>query len=47
LSQAKSFAEYAPESNPVTGKKDVVWFALHEDRPLFAFAGVWTEFKSD
>jgi hypothetical protein len=20
----------------------VVWFALHEDRPLFAFAGIWT-----
>jgi hypothetical protein len=44
---ANSFAEYAPESNPVTGKKDVVWFALYEDRPLFAFAGVWTEFKGD
>jgi putative SOS response-associated peptidase YedK len=25
----------------------VVWFALNEDRPLFAFAGVWTEFKGD
>jgi putative SOS response-associated peptidase YedK len=41
-----SFAEYAPEPNPET-KKDVVWFALNEDRPLFAFAGIWTEFKGD
>jgi putative SOS response-associated peptidase YedK len=24
----KSFAEYAPEANPETKKKDVVWFAL-------------------
>jgi hypothetical protein len=33
--------------NPVTKKKDVVWFALNEDRPLFAFAGIWTEYKGD
>jgi hypothetical protein len=25
--------------NPETKKKDVVWFALNEERPLFAFAG--------
>jgi putative SOS response-associated peptidase YedK len=42
-----SFSEYAPESNPATGKKDVVWFALNDDRPLCAFAGIWTEFKGD
>ena len=42
-----SFAEYAPEPNPATGKKDVVWFALNDDRPMFAFAGIWTEFKGD
>ena len=42
-----SFAEYAPEPNPETKKKDVVWFALNDDRPLFAFAGIWTEFKGD
>ena len=23
-------------------KKNVVWFALNDDRPLFAFAGLWT-----
>src|ERR1700724_1608445 len=36
-----------PEPNPATGKKDVVWFALNDDRPLFAFAGIWTEFRGD
>ena len=47
LVPANSFAEYAPEPNPDTGKKDVVWFALNDERPLFAFAGIWTEFKGD
>jgi putative SOS response-associated peptidase YedK len=47
LVPANSFAEYAPEPNPETKKKDVVWFALNEDRPLFAFGGRWTEFKGD
>ena len=42
-----SFAEYAPETNPETKKKDVVWFALDDNRPLTAFAGIWTEFKGD
>lgn len=28
-----SFAEYAPEPNPETKKKDVVWFAHGDDRP--------------
>jgi putative SOS response-associated peptidase YedK len=44
---ANSFAEYAPEPNPETKKKDLVWFALNEDRPRFAFAGIWTTFKGD
>jgi putative SOS response-associated peptidase YedK len=47
LVPANSFAEYAPEPNPATGKKDVVWFALNDDRPLFAFAGIWTEFRGE
>ncbi|MGY3034137.1 putative SOS response-associated peptidase YedK [Bradyrhizobium sp. USDA 4354] len=47
LVPANSFSEYAPEPNPATGKKDVVWFALTEDRPLFAFAGIWTTFNGD
>ena len=25
----------------------MVWFALNEDRPLFAFAGMWTTFNGD
>jgi putative SOS response-associated peptidase YedK len=40
-----SFAEYAPEPNPETKKKDVVWFAINDDRPLTCFAGIWTEFQ--
>jgi putative SOS response-associated peptidase YedK len=43
LVAANSFAEYAPEPEPVTKKKDVVRFALDERRPLFCFAGIWTE----
>ena len=42
-----SATQYAPEPNPETKKKDVVWFALDDDRPLAAFAGIWTEFKGD
>jgi putative SOS response-associated peptidase YedK len=42
-----SFAEYAPETNPETKKKDVVWFALNDDRPLFAFGGISTTFNGD
>ncbi len=47
LVPANSFAEYAPEPNSETKKKDVVWFALNEHRPLFAFAGIWTTFNGD
>jgi putative SOS response-associated peptidase YedK len=47
LVPANSFAEYAPEPNPETKKKEVVWFALDEDRLLFAFAGIWTTFNGD
>jgi putative SOS response-associated peptidase YedK len=31
----------------LTKKKDVVWFALNWSGPLFAFAGIWTEFNGD
>ena len=41
-----SFAEYAPAANPVTKKKDVVWFALNEDRPLFACVTLNKEFRA-
>jgi len=35
-----SFSEPTDEPN-TTGKKDWIWFALSEERPLFAFAGIW------
>jgi putative SOS response-associated peptidase YedK len=38
---------YLISANPETKKKDVVWFALNDDRPPFAFAGIWTEFEGD
>lgn len=47
LVPAASFSEYAPDLNPGMKKKDVVWFALDDSRPLFAFAGIWTEFKRE
>jgi hypothetical protein len=47
LVPANSFAEYASEPNPETKKKDVVWLALNDDRPLFAFADIWTTFNGD
>jgi putative SOS response-associated peptidase YedK len=47
LVPANSFAEYAPEPNLETKKKDVVWFALNDDRPLFALAGIWTTYQGD
>jgi putative SOS response-associated peptidase YedK len=47
LVPASSFSEYAPEPNVVTKKKDVVWFALNDERPLFAFAGLWTTYQGE
>jgi putative SOS response-associated peptidase YedK len=38
LVPATSFCEYA-DTKP---RKTPIWFALAEDRPLFAFAGLWT-----
>ncbi len=31
----------------LAAKPAVVWFALNDDRPLFAFAGIWTTFNGD
>ena len=42
-----SFSEYAPEPDPVTKRKDIVWFALDDSRPLFMFAGLWTTINGD
>ncbi|ALN75751.1 hypothetical protein M673_23650 (plasmid) [Aureimonas sp. AU20] len=38
-----SFSEYDTDED---GKKVPVWFAGSEDRPLMAFAGLWTEWTS-
>ncbi len=47
LIPATSFAEYAAEPDPATGKKDIIWFALSKERPPFAFAGIWTEWNGN
>ncbi len=38
---ATSFSEYE-DTRP---RKTPIWFALAEDRPLFAFAGLWTPWR--
>jgi putative SOS response-associated peptidase YedK len=38
---ATSFCEYA-DTKP---RKTPKWFALDQDRPLFAFAGLWTPWR--
>jgi putative SOS response-associated peptidase YedK len=57
LVPATSFSEYDDKPNarslrnsdgsphPMAGKKDVVWFALDKSRPLFSFAGIWTDWE--
>jgi putative SOS response-associated peptidase YedK len=41
LVPATSFCEYA-DTKP---RKTPTWFALAEDRPLFAFAGLWASWR--
>jgi putative SOS response-associated peptidase YedK len=41
LVPATAFSEPTDEADPATGKKRWAWFALAEDLPLFAFAGIW------
>jgi len=38
-----SFSEYGQAPDPVTKRKPLHWFALDETRPLFFFAGIWTQ----
>ncbi|WP_283805303.1 ABC transporter substrate-binding protein [Bradyrhizobium japonicum] len=38
LGPSNRLAEYAPEPNLETKKKDVVWFAIDDNRPLTCFA---------
>ncbi len=39
---ATSFSEYGQESDPKIKRKPLHWFALNEETPLFACAGIWT-----
>ena len=43
---ATEFAEPSPKPDPETGRKGNHWFAIDEDRPLFVFAGIWTNWTS-
>jgi putative SOS response-associated peptidase YedK len=45
LVPATAFSEPTDAPNPATGKKLWAWFALSEDLPLFAFAGIWTGWR--
>jgi putative SOS response-associated peptidase YedK len=42
---ATSFSEPSIKPDPLTGKKVWHWFALGEDQPLFAFAGIWCTWR--
>lgn len=41
LVPATSFAEWSPQPNPATGKKETVWFGLNSNRSPFMFPGFW------
>jgi putative SOS response-associated peptidase YedK len=45
LVPAGSFCEPTDAPDPATGRKTWTWFALGEDRPLFAFAGIWCTWR--
>jgi putative SOS response-associated peptidase YedK len=45
LVPATSFCEPTDAPDPSTGRKRWTWFALAEDRPLFAFAGIWCTWR--
>lgn len=40
---ATSFCEWSGEK----GSKRKVWFAVNDDKPLFAFAGIWTRWRGE
>src|ERR1700757_1737362 len=45
LVPATSFCEPTDAPDPSTGRKRWTWFALAEERPLFAFAGIWCTWR--
>jgi hypothetical protein len=42
MANPKSLKDEDGNPHPMAGQKDVVWFPLDEDRPLAAFAGIYT-----
>jgi putative SOS response-associated peptidase YedK len=42
---ATSFSEPSLKSDFLTGKRICHWFALGDDQPLFAFAGIWCTWR--
>lgn len=42
---ATAFSEYGAHPDPVTKRKPLHWFALDQTRPLFFFAGIWTDWQ--
>ena len=42
---ATAFCEPSTSPDPATGRKVWTWFALGEARPLFAFAGIWCDWR--
>jgi hypothetical protein len=47
LGPGKQLRGICARTKPYAQKKDLVWFAHNEDRPLGAFASIWTEFWGD
>jgi putative SOS response-associated peptidase YedK len=43
---ATSFSEYGKIRDTRTGKLPAHWSALNEEKPLSAFAGIWTRWKT-
>jgi hypothetical protein len=46
LGAVQQFCRICAGAEPGDEKEDVVWFALNDDRPLAAFAGIWTELRA-
>ncbi|MET4185432.1 putative SOS response-associated peptidase YedK [Bradyrhizobium sp. JR7.2] len=47
MSRSTALPNMRPKQTRKQKKKDVVWFALNQDRPLTSFAGIWTVYTGD
>lgn len=45
LVPATSFCEWTDQPVAATGKKERRWFALNDEKPVFAFAGLWRSWE--